>query len=559
MPEPPASDASAAPAAPGRTLVGRYVLVRRLASGGMAEVWEATDLVLERPVAIKVLHPHLAADEVFRLRFRGEAIAAARLRHPSIVSIYDTCHDDGLEAIVMELARSQTLREYLDQQTWLSPAEVVHIGADVSDALEVAHRAGVIHRDVKPANILLCDDGRVLVTDFGIAKVRDEADLTSTGAMIGTAKYLSPEQVEGAPVDPRSDVYALGVVLYECLCGEPPFEAANPAATALARLHQPPLPPATLRPDVPPALAAVVVRALERQPERRFQSASDLRTGLLAARDHPDDPTVIGPDPSRHHLGLDPVGPGHDRTVVAAGADHTAVAASPPLPGPAPHAPFDQASFDDAPAAPLPPGRDPFDGGGPAQGGAGRRWLAPLLFLVLVAVSIGLVVALVANGADLSDEDGAPPEPPPTTPQGTPVPIVDVTTLDPAGDGEHDDKRLHVVDGDDRTSWRTETYQTADWSRAKDGVGLVLHLGEAAELGELEVTSARAGWSAEVYVADRPRGVGAWGEPVAAMRSVGSRATASLGGAEGRAVLLWFTEAGGPPYRVEITEVRLTT
>jgi hypothetical protein len=527
----------------GRVLAGRYLLVRRLASGGMAEVWEATDQVLERPVAVKVLHPHLSADEVFRLRFRGEAIAAARLRHPSIISIYDTCHDDGVEAIVMELARSRTLREYLDERTWLSPGEVVHIGADVADALEVAHRAGVVHRDVKPANILLCDDGRVVVTDFGIAKVRDEADLTSTGAMIGTAKYLSPEQVEGAPVDARSDVYALGVVLYECVCGQPPFEAPTPAATALARLHQPPLPPAALRPDVPPALAAVVLRALDRQPERRFQSAGDLRTALLAARDHPD--ALLATDP--------------DHTVVApvVGPDATTVAAAP---APAPGSTGGAAAGGAGVGVPW---ADAQGGGdadaAPDHGPPRRRWLAPLLFLVLVATSVGLAVALVANGTDRSGEGGAPSDEPEATPEGTPVPIADVTTLDPAGDGEHDDKRLLVIDGDAGTAWRTETYQTPDWSRAKEGVGLVLHLAEPTELGELLVTSARAGWSAEVYVADGPRGVGAWGEPVATVRSAGPRAVVSLGGAEGAAVLLWLTETGGPPHRAEITEVSLTT
>src|SRR3954463_12314876 len=204
----------------GRVINGRYRLDRLVASGGMAQVWDATDEVLARRVAVKVLHPHLAADESFVARFRREAVAAARLSHPSIVSIYDTCSDDGCEAIVMELVDGSTLRELLDERKWLEPGQAVTIIAEVADALETAHRGGVVHRDVKPANILLSSDGRVLVADFGIAKA-GAADLTTTNTTLGTAKYLAPEQVEGNPVDGRADVYALGVVLYETLCGRP--------------------------------------------------------------------------------------------------------------------------------------------------------------------------------------------------------------------------------------------------------------------------------------------------------------------------------------------------
>ena len=214
----------------GRLLAGRYRLDRHLASGGMAEVWEATDEVLDRPVAVKLLHGHLADDPALRARFHHEAVAAARLVHPAIVAIYDTCDDPGAEAIVMELVRGRTLREFLDERGRLDPVEVVHIGAEVASALTCAHKAGIIHRDVKPANILLSDDGRVLVTDFGIAKVLDEPDLTRTSQLLGTVKYLAPEQVESGPVDARTDVYALGAVLYESLCGEAPFRADNQAA-----------------------------------------------------------------------------------------------------------------------------------------------------------------------------------------------------------------------------------------------------------------------------------------------------------------------------------------
>ena len=247
----------------------------------MAEVWQAADEVLGRQVAIKILHPHLAADDTFVARFRGEAIAAARLHHPGIVAIYDTGHEHGAEAIVMELVRGHTLRQEIDQRGFLEPVEIVRIGAEVADALAAAHRAGLVHRDIKPANILMCPDDRVMVTDFGIAKIRDDPDLTQAGTMLGTVKYLAPEQVRGETVDGRTDVYSLGVVLFEALCARPPFVGDSPAATALARLNQPPPRPRTLRPTVPAGLDAVITRCLQLDPADRYPSAEDLRAALL--------------------------------------------------------------------------------------------------------------------------------------------------------------------------------------------------------------------------------------------------------------------------------------
>src|SRR3954447_11475909 len=246
----------------------------------MAQVWEATDEVLARRVAVKVLHPHLAADESFVARFRREAVAAARLSHPAIVSIYDTCSEGDCEAIVMELVQGTTLRDLLDERKWLEPGQAVTIIAEVADALETAHQGGVVHRDVKPANILLSPDGRVLVADFGIAKAG--GDLTTTNTTLGTAKYLAPEQVEGHAVDARTDVYALGLVLYEALCGRVPFQADTETATALARLHQEPMRPRNIRAGIPKSLEDVVLKAIAREPDARYPSAAAFRAALLA-------------------------------------------------------------------------------------------------------------------------------------------------------------------------------------------------------------------------------------------------------------------------------------
>ncbi|HEX8804330.1 MAG TPA: protein kinase, partial [Acidimicrobiales bacterium] len=235
----------------------------------MAQVWRGTDEVLRRAIAVKILHAHLAADDTFVVRFRHEAIAVARLSHPAIVNVYDTCSDNGTEAIVMELVQGSTLRDRLDEGP-IEPWVAANIAAQVAGALDVAHAAGLVHRDIKPANILLSEDGRVKVGDFGIAKAAESADLTQEGSFVGTAKYLAPEQVESKPVDGRTDLYSLGVVLYEMLCGRVPFEGDSSSATALARLHQDPVRPRNIRPGIPRPLEAITMRLLARAPEARY-------------------------------------------------------------------------------------------------------------------------------------------------------------------------------------------------------------------------------------------------------------------------------------------------
>jgi serine/threonine-protein kinase len=248
----------------------------------MAAVWEADDKVLARRVAIKVLHPHLAGDDGFRTRFRREAVAAARLAHPNIVTTYDTGRDAEVAYIVMELVDGTTLARLLKADGPLPITKAIDVAVQVADALACAHAHGVVHRDVKPANILLRDDGHVKVADFGIAKAGTGHDLTRTGVVMGTAKYLSPEQVSGNPADAGSDIYALGIVLYEMLCGTPPFVGDTDLSTAVARLTAAPSSLRDRRQDIPRSLEAVVLRSLARDPAARFRSAEELRAGLLA-------------------------------------------------------------------------------------------------------------------------------------------------------------------------------------------------------------------------------------------------------------------------------------
>ena len=281
----PGPDAPA-PLTSEQVLSGRYRLVRPIARGGMADVWEGHDQVLSRNVAIKVLQRQFATDEVFRERFRREAVAAARLAHPSVVATFDAGVDGTTTYIVMELVRGDTLRRYLAERGPLPPWLAIGITTQIADALVQAHQAGIIHRDIKPANILVCEYTggipRVKVTDFGIAKaaVGLEMDLTRTGMVLGTPRYLSPEQVQGIEPDARADLYALGVVTFEMLTGRSPFEGATEMAMAMARLSQPAPHVRSVRSDVPRRVDGLVAALLATKPERRTPSAAALRLEL---------------------------------------------------------------------------------------------------------------------------------------------------------------------------------------------------------------------------------------------------------------------------------------
>ena len=269
----------------------RYRLARRMAMGGMGQVWEAEDTVLSRPVAVKILSDGLSSDGTSAERFRREAQAAAGLSHPSVAGVFDYGEDDGTQFIVMELVAGETLAERICREGRLEPGEAARIAGEIAAALEVAHEAGVVHRDIKPGNVMLTNQGEVKVLDFGIAAASGH-DLTATGITIGTAAYLSPEQAAGDRATPASDIYSLGVVLYEMLAGRPPFTGESPVAVAAAHVSQEAPSIVEEVPEVPLHLALAVEKALAKDPARRPRSARNFRRVLAADQAAMERPAV---------------------------------------------------------------------------------------------------------------------------------------------------------------------------------------------------------------------------------------------------------------------------
>lgn len=264
----------------GKTLDQRYTILERIGGGGMADVYRAQDTLLDRPVAVKVLRAQFTGDDQFVRRFRQEAQAAARVSHPHIVNIYDVGKDEDVYYIVMEYIQGETLKEYIERKNVLAMDEAVSIALQICEALDHAHQNNLIHCDIKPHNILLGKGGRIKVTDFGIARAVTSATMTQTGTIIGSVHYISPEQAKGGVASVHSDIYSLGIVLYEMLTGQVPFSGESPISIALKHLQEEIVPPMQLNPDIPPMVEAIVLKSVAKDPEKRYQTITSMMHDL---------------------------------------------------------------------------------------------------------------------------------------------------------------------------------------------------------------------------------------------------------------------------------------
>jgi serine/threonine-protein kinase len=466
----------------GKRIADRYELEELCGSGGMSSVYRARDTLLERNVALKILHEHYTDDQEYVERFRREARAVAQLSHPNLVTVIDRGEDEGRQFIVFEYVPGENLKELLIRTGPLPIRRAIEIALQVARGLAFAHGHGLVHRDVKPQNVLLNGEGEAKVTDFGIARSLDvKHGMTQTGTVLGTSNYIAPEQANGRPVEQRTDVYSLGVVLYELLTGEVPFKGDNFVAVAMKHINEPPPSILEQRADAPLRLAAAVERALAKRPQERFPTMGAFADELercLAELGTPDaERTLIAPSPV--------VRQSRRRRVRA---------------------------------------------------GRRTRWPLILSALLLVGAAAVLVGVLALGGGSREPaKGGAGPAP------GASVTLRAAADFDPyAGDGEHPERIQDATDGDPSTYWPTQQYFDG---LAKPGVGLIVDAGRPVTLESVRVTTDTPGFTAVIHTIASP--TGSLGPADSSSQAVGSTSTFSLRGRESRYYVVWITDLGG--------------
>jgi tRNA A-37 threonylcarbamoyl transferase component Bud32 len=412
----------------GQTLAGRYQIDDLIGRGGMSSVYRATDSNLKRMVAVKFIHQHLTGEPEFLRRFQTEAEAVAQLRHPNIIQVFDFSDAEGQYYMVMEMVAGESLQQRLrrlnEANRKFSTEEAIKIIAAVCDGVDYAHKRGMIHRDIKPANIMLSVQGDAILADFGIAKIAGATTHTAAGAVIGTAMYMSPEQIRGEQIDGRTDIYALGITLFEMVCGRPPFKADSAMTVLMMHLDDPLPDVRELNPDVPPGLAAVLEKALAKKPEDRYATAGEMAAALRALADGTI-PAAAPPTDAETVIAKDPAA---DATLIAGGGagspppPPSTTAKYPSEPEPAAAAPGGGSS------APPPPPPSAAEGAGGRSGGGIPPWVLQAFAggAVVAAIIIVLVATGVIGGSG-GDDDGGEIVQGTATESPTPTPTDGVT------------------------------------------------------------------------------------------------------------------------------------
>ena len=483
----------------GTLLSGRYRLESKLGSGGMSTVYLAIDETLGRKVAIKVMHREISDQPDQLERFRREARAVAQLSHPNLVAVIDAGDDGGHPYIVFEYVPGETLKKRIAESNRLETDEATAYAIEIGRGLAAAHAAGLVHRDVKPQNVLIDADGRAKVTDFGIARSIEEHGLTATGRVLGTTDYVSPEQAMGKEVDPRTDVYSLGIVLYEMLTGEVPFTAETQVGVAMKHVNELMPDVQARRPETSTALAVTVDRSTAKQPQDRYADMNEFLADLEGALE------------VEVH-----------RAAGGGTSEATTVLRSVPQK---------------------------------------RRWLpsrrrVSWAGVIALAIAAGVAIAIAALSGG-SDEPDKPKTPPVTS---ATIPIASAEDFDPQGDEEEHDELVDLaIDDDAGTAWTTETYDAGLEGAPKNGVGLILNTDESVAPTSLELQTDGGGWKFNVYASDAGNPptegpfdetgaeTGAWGDPLAENVSAKENTTAELNGASGRHFLIWITDLSGTP------------
>jgi serine/threonine-protein kinase len=469
----------------------------------MSTVYLAHDEVLDRPVAIKLLHREISDQPDQLERFRREARSAARLSHPNLVAVIDAGEDQGRPYIVFEYVEGETLKNRIQSEGGLPVDEAIAYAIEIGRGLTAAHGRRLVHRDVKPQNVLIDLDGRAKVTDFGIARSLESEGLTATGRVLGTTDYVSPEQAMGEDVDERSDVYSLGVVLYEALTGDVPFHAETQVGVAMKHVNDPMPDVQSRRPKISAAMAAVVERATAKDPRDRYRTVAEMVRDLEATLE----------------------------VEAARGGGTTGEATS---------------VLESVPRSRRRlAGSRRISGAGVAMGLIGIALIAATLLFVDVGGDEGTGDG-GAQEIQLSADAASEFDPPP-------------------GDGTETQTERQAIDGNPTgTAWATEHYDSQDFGGIKDGVGLVIDAGETVKPETMEIRTPEAGWDAQIFEisGSPPEDLDDWGAPVAEVSDGGNRESVNLGGKPATALLLWITkppeaqdEAGR--YQMEISDIRL--